>query len=95
MRRRAAQDRASRDVGFEVVGPFDVGRHGPTRQPREDLHVPARTSRGRKALRARILATLARKAFRRPVTDADLAGADAFYAEGRAKGTFESGIQKA
>jgi mono/diheme cytochrome c family protein len=42
----------------------------------------------------RIFATLAKRAFRRPVTDADLAGAMAFYAEGRKDGTFDAGIQK-
>jgi len=41
-----------------------------------------------------ILSTLARKAFRRPVTGTDLAGALAFYEEGRAQGTFDTGIQK-
>jgi mono/diheme cytochrome c family protein len=45
------------------------------------------------ACASRILATLARKAFRRPVTEADLAPLLRFYAEGRAAGTFESGIE--
>jgi len=43
----------------------------------------------------RIVASLARKAFRRPVTDADLAPLMHFFAEGRAAGTFESGIENA
>ncbi len=42
----------------------------------------------------KILATLAKRAFRRPVNDADLAGAMSFYAEGRKNGTFDDGIQK-
>ena len=42
----------------------------------------------------RIFANLARKAFRRPLTDTDLDGALAFYAQGRAQGTFDDGIQK-
>ncbi len=41
-----------------------------------------------------ILGTLAKGAFRRPVTDADLAGPMAFYAEGRKQGDFDAGIQK-
>ena len=41
------------------------------------------------------MATLARKAFRRPVTDADLAPLMQFYAEGRKAGTFENGIGNA
>jgi hypothetical protein len=42
----------------------------------------------------KILATLAKRAFRRPVADADIAGAMSFYAEGRKAGTFDDGIQK-
>ena len=45
------------------------------------------------ACATRILATLARKAFRRPVTDTDMAPLLRFYTEGRAAGTFESGIE--
>jgi mono/diheme cytochrome c family protein len=45
------------------------------------------------ACASRILATLARKAFRRPVTDTDMAPLLRFYADGRAAGTFESGIE--
>jgi hypothetical protein len=41
-----------------------------------------------------ILATLAKRAYRRPVTDADLADPMAFYEEGRKQGTFDDGIQK-
>jgi Protein of unknown function (DUF1592)/Protein of unknown function (DUF1588)/Protein of unknown function (DUF1587)/Protein of unknown function (DUF1585)/Protein of unknown function (DUF1595) len=42
-----------------------------------------------------ILSTLARKAYRRPVTDADLKVLLDFYGDGRAKGTFETGIELA
>jgi hypothetical protein len=41
----------------------------------------------------KILATLARRAFRQPVGDADLAPFVDFYQAGRKKGTFESGIE--
>ncbi len=42
-----------------------------------------------------IFATIARRAFRRPLTEADLKGALDFYAQGRqAGGDFDSGIQK-
>jgi hypothetical protein len=39
------------------------------------------------------MASLARRAFRRPVTDADLAPLMQFFAEGRKAGTFENGIE--
>ena len=42
-----------------------------------------------------ILSTLARRAFRRPVTDADVQDLLAFYQDGRKGGTFEDGIQAA
>ncbi|MET0282160.1 MAG: DUF1592 domain-containing protein [Steroidobacteraceae bacterium] len=42
----------------------------------------------------KIFATLAKRAFRRPVGDADIAGAMAFYTDGRKQGTFDDGIQK-
>jgi hypothetical protein len=44
---------------------------------------------------SRIMAGLARKAFRRPVTDADLAPLMRFYAEGHTVGGFEKGIESA
>ena len=42
-----------------------------------------------------ILSTLSRLAFRRPATPEDLAVVMGFYKEGRAKGTFDSGIEMA
>jgi len=47
------------------------------------------------ACASRILSNLARKAFRRPVTDKDLASLMQFYSEGRKAGTFEAGIANA
>src|SRR5262245_46413439 len=43
----------------------------------------------------RIVSTLARRAYRRPVTDADVAPLMAFYAEGRRDGSFDRGIELA
>jgi len=42
-----------------------------------------------------ILSTLARRAYRRPVNDADVAPLLAIYEEGRAEGGFEAGIERA
>ena len=47
------------------------------------------------ACASRIMASLSRKAFRRPVTDADLAPFMPFFATGRQAGTFENGIENA
>jgi hypothetical protein len=43
----------------------------------------------------KILSTLARRAYRRPIGERDLAPLLAFYREGRAKGGFDTGIQLA
>ena len=43
----------------------------------------------------RILSTLARRAYRRPVTEQDLEGLMAFYEAGRNDGDFEEGIKRA
>ena len=43
----------------------------------------------------RILSTLARRAYRRPVTDADLAAPLKFYREARAQSGFDAGIEMA
>ena len=42
----------------------------------------------------KILATVARRAYRRPVTEADLAPIMEMYAAGRKKGSFEAGIEQ-
>ena len=42
-----------------------------------------------------ILSTLMRRAYRRPVTDADLLGPLALYRQGRAEGDFDAGIEMA
>ncbi len=47
------------------------------------------------ACASRILSNLAVKAFRRPVTDKDMAPLMRFYSEGRKAGTFEVGIENA
>ena len=47
------------------------------------------------ACATRIFANVARQAFRRPVSESDLAGALQFYEQGRAQGAdFDGGIQK-
>jgi hypothetical protein len=47
------------------------------------------------ACAAKILSTLARRAYRRPVTGADLEPLMAMYGEGRAEGGFDAGIERA
>ena len=54
-----------------------------------------KTSREETPCARRILGTLARRAYRRPVTDADVQPLMRFYAEGRHKNGFDGGIELA
>ncbi|HEX5109648.1 MAG TPA: DUF1592 domain-containing protein, partial [Vicinamibacterales bacterium] len=77
----------------EVLGPYTITGPGDT-PSRERIFVcrPATAAEETSCAR-RILSTLARRALRRSVTDADLAPLMAFYAEGRKAGTFDRGVE--
>ncbi len=85
--------------GFEIEGPFDGAAAGvpaadtPSRR-RIFVCEPARAA-DEEACAARILETLARRAFRRPATGGDLEALLAFYREGRAEGDFRAGVRRA
>ena len=55
---------------------------------------PARPS-AEEACATEILSTLMRRAYRRPISEADVEGPMAFYREGRSEGDFDAGIGKA
>ena len=78
-----------------IVGPYDAKGPGDTPSRRRILMSrpasPALEDRSAK----RILASLMRRAYRRPVTDADLQGPFALYRQARADGGFEAGIEMA
>jgi len=78
-----------------VTGPFLATNAGdtPSRRRIFTCRPDARTTE--EACARRILSTLAQRAYRRPVTTADLDLLLPFYKEGRQRGTFESGIQLA
>jgi hypothetical protein len=78
-----------------VVGPFDSSGAGDTPSRRRIFVCrPARSS-DEDACAKKIFSTLARRAYRRPVTDADLQVSLAFYKDGRAEKGFEAGIEMA
>ncbi len=78
-----------------VTGPFDAGRAVET-PSRRRLFVCQPKSPSEEAGCARtIVSTLARRAYRRPVGDADLQVPLRFYAEARADGGFDAGIEMA
>jgi len=85
-----------------VGGPYEPAGRGDTPSRRKIFvcrpgSVDGRPVRsGQESACARtILTRLARRAFRRPVTSADIQPLYAFYERGRAQGDFESGIQAA
>lgn len=78
-----------------ISGPFNAVDAGdtPSRQ-RVFACRPARPAQER-ACATTILSTLARRAYRRPVTDSDLSGLLHFYDEGSRTNGFEAGIEMA
>ncbi len=81
-------------TNFEIKGPFGASGVSDTPARRKIFVCRPASEVEEQPCAQKILANIARKAFRRPVTDADLAGALAFYRDGRAQGSFETGVQK-
>ena len=78
-----------------ISGPYDATGRGDT-PSRERIFVCRPTQADEEAGCAkRIVETLARRAYRRPVTDADLRAPLEFYELGRAEGSFDDGIGRA
>ena len=78
-----------------VVGPFNPTGAGDTASRRRIFTCrPSAPSEEADCART-ILSTLARRAYRRPVTEVDLQASIAFYEEGRVEGGFEAGIEMA
>ncbi len=76
-----------------IRGPYDATAPGET-PSRNRIYVCQPSSAATETPCAeQILRTLARRAYRRPVTDADVAELLPFYELGRAEGSFDAGIQ--
>jgi len=79
-----------------IEGPFDRrGAPVETANRKKVFTCRPATPAEEPACASRIVTTLARRAFRRPVADSDLAPLMQFYAEGRKTGTFESAVENA
>jgi hypothetical protein len=80
---------------LQISGPFGRAQAGDTPSRRRIFSCyPAQASE-EDACAARVLRSLAQRAYRRPVTDADLESLRRFYVQGRKKGSFEAGIELA
>jgi hypothetical protein len=75
-----------------VTGPFSPGGPGDTPSRRRLFTCRPASPSGEEACASTILTTLARKAYRRPITDADTRGLMTFFRLGRDAGSFDSGI---
>lgn len=77
-----------------IAGPFNAqGAHDTPSRDRIFSCYPSRLTEEAPCAR-QILAALARRAYRRPVGEADIAGLLTFYNEGRATADFEAGIER-
>ncbi len=79
----------------QIGGPYDVEGPGDTASRRSVFICRPNAAGEEGACATKILSTLARRAYRRSVTQADLQPLLKFYKAGRSAGNFESGIEMA
>ena len=77
-----------------VTGPFNPTGAGDTPSRRRVFTCKPAGAATESACARTILSGLARRAYRRPVTDEDMTPIMNLYAEGRKKGTFDTGIEQ-
>ena len=80
---------------IEIAGPYGGSTPADTPSRRRVFSCYPAAAADEAGCAAEIVSTLARRAFRRPVDEADTAPLLALYAEGRREGGFERGIQLA
>jgi len=78
-----------------IKGPFNPTGPGDTPSRQRVFVCRPATASAEEPCARRILTTLARRAYRRPVVDRDVAPLLEFYRDGRKKGSFDSGVQLA
>jgi hypothetical protein len=84
------------EVGaLKIEGPFNAERPTDSASVRKVFVCRPELPAQEEACAARILETLARKAYRRPVAPDDVEKLIVFYRDGRADGTFEDGVELA
>jgi hypothetical protein len=80
---------------MQITGPFAVTGPGDTPSRRRLFVCSPANERDEAACARKVLTSLSRRAYRRPVTDAEVEDLLGFYNAGRKRGTFESGIEDA
>jgi hypothetical protein len=79
----------------QITGPFAATGSGDTPSRRRIFVCQPANESDELPCAKKIISTLARRAYRRPVTDADLEILLSFYQKGRNKGSFDAGIETA
>jgi hypothetical protein len=78
-----------------ISGPYAARGHGDTPSRRRIFVCEPKGTADEEAAASCILTTLVRRAYRRPVTDADLRKPMEFFRKARAEGDFDAGIEQA
>jgi mono/diheme cytochrome c family protein len=79
----------------DVRGPYEATGPGETPSRRRIFACRPANAREEVSCARKIVSTLARRAYRRPVTDAEVDSLLAFYQDGRKDASFEAGVQNA
>lgn len=88
-------DRAPVVGHFSITGPFEPGAVGETKSRQQIFSCrPGEKDKGHEACARSILERIAHRAYRRPVTDADINPLMAFYRSGHNRAGFETGVQR-
>src|SRR5262249_3217040 len=87
------QDRSYRVNSFQLLGPFDAKGLSSTPSRARILTCAPDKTKTAEVCAKEIFSTLAKRAYRRPVTNDDITELMRYYGDGTKEGGFESGIR--
>ncbi|HEY2382855.1 MAG TPA: DUF1592 domain-containing protein [Terriglobia bacterium] len=82
-------------AGVEILGPYNILGPGETPSRKRIFVCHPSSAAEEPACARKIISTVARRAYRRPVTDADVEPLLNFYRQGRKDGPFDKGVEMA
>jgi hypothetical protein len=82
-------------AGVEILGPYNILGPGDTPSRKRIFICRPSTAAEEQACAKKVVSNIARRAYRRSVTDADIEPLLNFYREGRKSGNFEKGVEMA
>ena len=89
------QDRVLRVSSFEIRGPYNATGISETASRKQIFTCYPKSAAEEEPCARQVVGTIARRAFRRPVTDHDMQGLMGFYTAGRKTGDFDAGVRRA